>query len=84
MASGKKKIKSLAYAMKRIRELEKAVNNWREIAEQFDAERNTLAMLAATGPAFFNSREVLAAKELRDKLLARLGMNPDGSFRNVS
>lgn len=76
----KPRFKSQANAEKRVRELERQLNEWRQIAERFDVERKMLAKLAAKGPTFFNPLEAFAAEDVRDKLLAKMGMKPDGTF----
>jgi hypothetical protein len=73
-------IKSLKYAQRRIRELEKLVSTWRGIAGELNEDRAMLAKLAADGPAFFNPLNVHEAKRLRNLILGQLGMNPDGTF----
>lgn len=42
-----------------------------------------LARLSATGPAFNNLLVALEARSRRDQILAELGMNPDGTPKQV-
>ncbi len=74
--------KSLNGAIRRIRELQRAADAWQKIAERFDAQRRTLAMLCADGPAFDNPMLAMLAKTLRNEILAKMGMNQDGTFKN--
>ena len=64
-----------------MRALEKVIEEYRGIVDRFEHERIMLAKLAATGPAFMNPLAAMAAVKLRDNLLLREGLNPDGSFR---
>jgi hypothetical protein len=44
-------------------------------------ERLALAKLAADGPAFYNPLDVIVAVKVRDEILHRHGLNPDGSHQ---
>lgn len=77
----KHRYKSIDGAVRRIRQLEEIVADYRDITDRYAADRNTLAKLAAKGPAFFNPLEAMAAEEVRDRILASMGMNPDGTFK---
>lgn len=73
----------------RIRELSKQVERLQETVcilkmklRILHHERTMLAKLAASGPAFDNPLIVFEAKEIRDHVLAGLGLNPDGTFKN--
>lgn len=78
------KAKSLKGAERRVRELMRICDSWRQVAEQFNSERLMLAKLAAKGPTFFNPLDAMAAEKVRDEILDRLGINPDGTFKNKS
>lgn len=75
------KAKTLSGAQRRVRELMKQREALNDLIEQLVRERHMLAKLAAKGPAFFNPLEVMEAEQLRDAVLDRLGMNPDGTFK---
>lgn len=75
------KAKSLASAQRRVRELNRLIEDYRQVVDRFHRERVLLAKLAAKGPAFFNPLEAAAAESVRDEILRRdCRMNPDGSF----
>jgi len=74
------KAKSLSGAQRRVREMERTLESYKEVIEKFDKQRCLLAKLAAKGPAFSTPLEAWAAENLRDSLLREQGMNPDGSF----
>lgn len=74
------KAKSLKGAERKVRDLHKLLQQCNEVIERFDKERTLLAKLAATGPAFFNPLEAMAAQNVRDRILAQEGMNSDGTF----
>jgi hypothetical protein len=61
----------------------KAAESYIEVIgrERRQAERHCilLAKLAADGPAFYNPREAIDAKRIRDAVLYHQGMNPDAS-----
>ena len=38
-----------------------------------------MAKLAADGPCFYSPLDVMAAKEVRDRILWSFGLNPDGT-----
>lgn len=75
------KAKSISGAERKVRRLQKTVAEYEAIIDRFKHEQMMLAKLAATGPAFMNPFNVIAAEKLRDDLLRREGMNPDGKFR---
>lgn len=75
------KAKSIAGAERRVRQLQAQINVMNQILDRWKAERNLLARLAATGQAFFNPLDAMAAEKLRNELLASLGMHPDGTFK---
>jgi hypothetical protein len=49
---------------------------------KYDFDSQVLAKLAADGPAFDTPFQVSAAKLLRNTVLARIGLNPDGTYHN--
>lgn len=84
------KAKSLAGAQRKARELQR--DNQQLYAEIADLKRylvreqhasRMLARLAAKGPAFDNPLIAWEAEQLRDRILAELGLNPDGSPRAI-
>ena len=75
------KAKSIAGAERRVRELQKRNAKLLEYLDRSDGEVKALAKLAATGPTFFNPTEIWEAEKLRDEILARMGLNSDGTFR---
>lgn len=77
------KARSIAGAERRVRNLQKLLGFYEAITRQYTHELIMLAKLAATGPAFTNPSEVVAAERLRDELLRRNSMNPDGTFINL-
>jgi len=88
MAGVKKKtrFKSIEAAEARIRMLERRLKDLDDIAEQYADELRQqkrksllLAMLGATGPAFFKFNEAQEAIAYRDAILTLNGLNPDGS-----
>lgn len=76
----KPRFKTLAGAERRVRRLEKVLHEYGEMCCRKDAEKQLLAKLAATGPAFFNPLEAAAAEMLRDEILRRMNMRSDGTF----
>ncbi len=71
------KAKTITGAQSRVRELENQRRELLRCLQEADArverltdERQLLAKLAATGPAFFNPLEAFAAQKLRDSILA--------------
>lgn len=72
--------KSLAGAQTEVRRLRRKNAELIETLDQMVAQRNQLAKLAATGPAFFNPLEIIEAKRIRDFILYNLNMNPDRTF----
>jgi hypothetical protein len=75
------KAKTLSGAQRRVRELLKQRDEANEVIGRLMHERIQLAKLAAKGPAFFNPLEAMEAEQIRDLVLARLNMNPDGTFK---
>jgi hypothetical protein len=63
------KAKSLNGAQRRVRQLEKQILQWRDLAEQYHYERCQLAKLASDTPQFFNPFHVTEAKQIRDRIL---------------
>ena len=53
---------------------------YEEVLDLYRTEKKLLAKLAATGPAFDNPLEAMAAKKLRDVVLSSIGLNPDGTL----
>jgi hypothetical protein len=82
------KAKSITGAQARVRQLEK-IRAWYEdqctelklSIKRLNQEADILAKLAAKGPCSFNPLEAFAAEELRDRRLAAMDLNPDGSFK---
>lgn len=68
----KYKAKSLAGAQRRVRELQRQVEAWREAAERIADDRVKLAKLCADEPQFFNPLDVMEAKQIRDRILKPL------------
>jgi hypothetical protein len=53
--------------------------------ERLNQEANLLAKLGTTGgPCFYQPNALLKAQELRDRRLAAMGLNPDGSCKDGS
>lgn len=75
----KHKFKSIDGAVRRIRELEKIVASYGAIVSRLNNERQLLAKLAARGPCFYNPLEAMVAEKLRDDILRRVQLNPDGT-----
>lgn len=75
----KPRFKSVENAEKRIRLLERRIQDYEQICTRMDRQIALLAKLSATGPAFFNPLEAMAAETLRDEVLTKLKLNPDGS-----
>lgn len=86
--------KFVAMMLEREREAEKlAKANWghvyitdaadwramREWAKEVERRELALALLCADGPAFANPLAAMAAKKIRDEVLARHGVNSDGT-----
>ena len=72
--------KSLKGAERRVRDLERRNGACSKLLERYTLDRRALAMLAATGPAFYNPLNVFDAQHIRDAILAReCNMKPDGS-----
>lgn len=78
--------KTITGAQRKVRELQRDIEQLR--AELADVDRylvreqhtsRLLARLAATGPAFDNPLIAWEAEERRNKILAELGLNPDGT-----
>lgn len=78
----KTRFKSIESAERRIRQLQRRIQDYEAICARKTDELHLLAKLAATGPAFFNPLEAAAAEKIRDALLHRMRMNPDGTFLN--
>lgn len=76
--------KTLTGAQAEVRRLRKQLAETEEMLELLWNDRRMLAMLAAEGPAFFNPLKAMAAKKVRDRVLASMNMNPDGSFKQRS
>ena len=64
------KFKSIDGAVRRVRELERQLVEYKKICERLDKEKRVLAKLASDKPEFFNPLAVAAAKEIRDEVLA--------------
>lgn len=82
----KTRFKSIEAAEARIRLLEKRIGQLDVICSSYERDYKTaqnvclmLAKLAADGPAFFNPLDIVTAKQGRDVILRRAGLNPDGS-----
>jgi hypothetical protein len=75
------KARSLAAAQRRVRMLEKRMDERLELIEQYAHERKLLALLAADGPGFSNPIHAANAIAIRDQILASMRMNPDGSYK---
>lgn len=80
------KAKSIEGAQRKVRQLQRDIEQLR--AELADVDRylvreqhtsRLLARLAAKGPAFNNPLVAWEAESRRDKILAELGVNPDGT-----
>lgn len=80
------KAKSLAGAQRKVRQLQRdnqqlsnAVKEFAQLFGRAEHEKRMLARLAAKGPAFDNPLIAWEAEALRDRILAGLGLKPDGS-----
>jgi len=76
----KYKPRTLSGAAKRVAQLQTQRDERESLLKQWSSDRIALAKLAATGPAFVNPLEAIAAVKLRDQILMKAGMNPDGTF----
>jgi hypothetical protein len=83
----KHRFKSIEGAVRRIRQLEKIIEQYRDISgdlsadnQIFDQDRKLMARLAADGPCFDNPLIIYEAKCLRDRLLAMQRLTPDGKY----
>lgn len=76
----KTRFKTLENAERRVRLLERRLQEYEDICRMKNAELDLLAKLAAAGPAFFNPLEAAAAELTRNTRLRMLGMYPDGKF----
>ena len=74
------KAKTITGAQARVRLLERQLAECHELLREFDVERKALAKLAANGPAFNSPLEAIHAEQVRDRILRRMNLNPDGSF----
>lgn len=79
--------KSLSGAQRRVRELLKQRKELMADLQRLDQhlnnflkERIMLAKLAAKGPAFDNPLVAFEAEQIRDDILRRVGLAPDGKF----
>lgn len=86
----KHRFKTIEGAVRRVRQLEKIVDLYVRADAALLCERKAtakklemLARLSADGPAFMNPLTVYEAKSIRNEILAKHGMNPDGSFKKV-
>ena len=77
----KYKPRTLSGAAQRVAQLQSQIDERESLLKQWYADRIALAKLAAKGPAFFNPLEAMAAEKVRDAILAKIGMRPDGSFK---
>jgi len=75
------KARSLKGAERRVRELLKIQAEYERYVGRMSQEIKLLARLAAKGPAFDNPLIVAAAEKIRDRELALMNMNPDGSYK---
>ena len=81
MTITKHRYRSIAGAVRRIRELQRQVDYLQEIVRKWEQDRILLAKLAAKGPAFDNPLVAWEAEKVRDAVLSLSGLNPDGSFK---
>jgi hypothetical protein len=65
----KHRFKSVDGAVRRIRQLEKAIKERDALLERWSHERTILAKLSAKTPQFYNPLEVVYAEQLRDEIL---------------
>lgn len=79
--------KSIKSAERKVRALLRAVECREDVISllrddllRSKKESELLAMLAAKGPAFDNPILAAQAEILRDKVLNRIGLNPDGTY----
>lgn len=72
------RFKSQQGAERRVRELEKRLHELDSVARKMAKQLLLLARLAAEGPAFDNPLVAYEAKKIRDDILRRMGMGPDG------
>jgi hypothetical protein len=73
------KATSLRSAERMVRSLRKTLRIECEGHAKCKRELQLMAKLAATGPAFYNPLHVVAAQEIRDRILREIGLKPDGS-----
>lgn len=80
------KQKSIDAAQRKIRSLQRemvaldaCIKEQGRVRRRLEDTVELLAMLAADGPAFLSPVTAAAGIRERDKILARLGMKPDGS-----
>lgn len=72
--------KTLSGATRRVRQLERIVQEYEMILGRMQTEQKLLAKLAATGPAFHNPLHIAEAVTVRDRVLKEsCRLNPDGS-----
>lgn len=74
------KARSLKAAEKRVNLLRRHVQELDAIARFYKLERDLIARLAATGPAFFNPLDAAEAEGIRNRVLREQRMNPDGTY----
>lgn len=74
-------VRSITGAQARVRQLVKQIEERDKLLTRWAGERAMLAKLAADGPAFSNPLDAAAAIAVRDDILYRLKLNPDGSYR---
>jgi hypothetical protein len=67
----KHRFKNVNNAARRVRELEKRIEEYEEICTRLELQKLLLARLAATTPQFSNPLAAMAAEQLRDEILAR-------------
>lgn len=74
------KARSLKAAENRVNLLQRHLQELDAIARRYKLERDAIAKLAATGPAFFNPLDAAEAEGIRNRVLREQRMNPDGTF----
>lgn len=63
--------RSLPAAIRRVREMQRLVDQYIALTGRWFEERKTLAKLAAKGPCFYDPLEAMAAEMLRDDILRK-------------
>lgn len=79
--TGRNRFKSIEGAERRVALLERQIEANGGTIRAMVNDMRVLARLAADGPAFDNPLAIIAAKHIRDRVLADINLNPDGSYK---